>query len=509
MVCKTLAAIDVGSYELQLKIFEVSQKKGIVMVNHVRKVRELGRDTYVYGRVDFRHIDMLCETLFDFTRIMREYRVDDYIAYATSSIREAENREIIIDRIKVKTGLDVSVISNSQQRFLVYKALAVKQEVSKVANEGTAIVDVGAGSLQISLFNEGVLITTQNIKLGSLRIRELLYKLSDDRQHFNLLIDELINNDIATFKKMYLKDIVIKNIIAIGDYVDYFAYKNGKFIDYMTREQFNIRFDALLGKDAYKLSKKMDITEEEALLMMPCIKVYKHVLDETDAENIWFPRVDLCDGIAAEYVVENKIIKINHDFDRDIINAAKVISKKYKANITHINTLEGNVLMIFDAMKKIHGLSDRERTLIQICAILHDCGKFITISHPGEASYNIIMSTEIIGLSHKEREIVANVVKFNTVDYFDERVNIHHGNQKDYLLVAKLVAILRVANAMDRSHLQKFKNSKAVIKDDNTLVITTYCREDITLERGLFNSKADFFEEVYGIKPVLRQKKEV
>ena len=100
-------------------------------------------------------------------------------------------------------------------------------------------------------------------------------------------------------------------------------------------------------------------------------------------------------------------------------------------------------------------------------------------------------------------------MKFNTVDYFDERVNIHHGNQKDYLLVAKLVAILRVANAMDRSHLQKFKNSKAVIKDDNTLVITTYCREDITLERGLFNSKADFFEEVYGIKPVLRQKKEV
>ena len=166
----------------------------------------------------------------------------------------------------------MSVISNSQQRFLVYKALAVKQEVSKVANEGTAIVDVGAGSLQISLFNEGVLITTQNIKLGSLRIRELLYKLSDDRQHFNLLIDELINNDIATFKKMYLKDIVIKNIIAIGDYVDYFAYKNGKFIDYMTREQFNIRFDALLGKDAYKLSKKMDITEEEALLMMPSRK---------------------------------------------------------------------------------------------------------------------------------------------------------------------------------------------------------------------------------------------
>ena len=70
-----------------------------------------------------------------------------------------------------------------------------------------------------------------------------------------------------------------------------------------------------------------------------------------------------------------------------------------------------------------------------------------------------------------------------------------------------LVAILRVANAMDRSHKQKFKDSKAVLKDRDTLVITTYAKEDITLERGLFTSKAEFFEEVYGIRPVLRQKK--
>jgi exopolyphosphatase/guanosine-5'-triphosphate,3'-diphosphate pyrophosphatase len=74
------------------------------------------------------------------------------------------------------------------------------------------------------------------------------------------------------------------------------------------------------------------------------------------------------------------------------------------------------------------------------------------------------------------------------------------------MTVIKLVAILRVANAMDRSHKQKFRDSKAVIKDE-TLVITTYTKDDITLEKGLFSSKASFFEEVYGIKPVLKQKK--
>ena len=277
----------------------------------------------------------------------------------------------------------------------------------------------------------------------------------------------------------------------------------------MTRTQFLERFNSLLGKNVGQISEKMCITEEQASLLLPCVQVYRRLIEETQTETVWFPQVDLCDGIAAEYGIDKRIIKIRHDFDEDIINAARIISKRYKANQNHINILEKNVLTIFDAMKKVHGLGKTERKLLQIAALLHDCGKYISMNQPGEASYNIIMSTEIIGLSHRERNIVANVVKYNTEDFFDDNDALYDGEKEDYMTVVKLVAILRVANAMDRSHKQKFKNSKAMIKEDNTLVITTYGDEDITLERGLFSRKADFFEEVYGIKPVLKQKKEV
>ena len=189
MAYRIIATIDVGSYELELKIFEISRKKGIVILNHVRHVIELGKDTYTTGKIQFSHINELCDILFDFTSIMKEYNVEDYLAYTTSSIREAANGDIVLDRIRVKTGLVVQVLSNSEQRFLCYKALAAKTEFSDLIQEGTAIVDVGAGSIQISLFDKEALVTTQNIKLGSLRIRELLYSLSNDRQHFNMLIE--------------------------------------------------------------------------------------------------------------------------------------------------------------------------------------------------------------------------------------------------------------------------------------------------------------------------------
>ena len=190
---------------------------------------------------------------------------------------------------------------------------------------------------------------------------------------------------------------------------------------------------------------------------------------------------------------------IDHDFEQDIIACAQNISKRYMGSKKRSETLEKIALTIFDSMKKVHGLGKRERLLLRLAAMLHDCGKFISMMNLGECSYHIVMSTEIIGLSHTEREIVANVVKYNHADFdYPETV--------DYLTIAKLTAILRVANALDRSHKQKFKDIRTVLKD-NRLVMTVASDADITLEKGLFKERADFFEEVFSVKPVIKQRK--
>ena len=161
-------------------------------------------------------------------------------------------------------------------------------------------------------------------------------------------------------------------------------------------------------------------------------------------------------------------------------------------------------------MKKIHGLGQRERLLLQLSTILHDCGKYISMANLGECSYSIIMATEIIGLSHMEREIVANVVKYNHLEfsYYEEMSRYSMLDREAYLKIAKLTAILRLANGLDRSHKQKFKNVRTQLKD-NQLTITVDTNEDITLERGLFGARAGFFEEVYSVRPVIRQKRTI
>ena len=157
-------------------------------------------------------------------------------------------------------------------------------------------------------------------------------------------------------------------------------------------------------------------------------------------------------------------------------------------------------------MKKVHGLGKRERLLLQVAAILHDCGKYISFANAVHCSYDIILESEIIGLSHKEREIVANTVLYKTFalpsyDSLAEKLD-----QESYLIVAKLSAILQVSNAMDRSHKQKFKNVKATIKGKE-LVITIETEGDAVLEKALFDTKTAYFENIFSMKPVIKEKR--
>jgi exopolyphosphatase/guanosine-5'-triphosphate,3'-diphosphate pyrophosphatase len=157
-------------------------------------------------------------------------------------------------------------------------------------------------------------------------------------------------------------------------------------------------------------------------------------------------------------------------------------------------------------MKKIHGMGARERLLLEVAVILHDCGKYVSLANSSKCAYEIIMASEIIGLTHNERQIVAMTVLYNLLPMEDYEELSDRVDQEDYLIVAKLSAILRVANALDQSHRQKFKDIGISLKG-HSLVITVESLESISLEQTLFENKTAFFENVFSMKPILKEKR--
>lgn len=514
MSVKTFAAIDVGSYELTLKIFEFPGNNSMREIDCVSRRLDLGSDTYATGKISNEKMDELCRTLKDFWEIMRSYKVNDYKAYGTSAIRETQNTTIVLDQIAQRTGIRMDILGNSEQRFMDYKAAASKGEsFRKVIEEKTAILDIGGGSIQISLFDNDTLVSTQNLRIGVLRLQELLHHMNTRSSQREELIDEIVSAQLATYKKLYLKDREIKTIVVVDDYLSVWvgrkaagAGRKNELVSLGDYEQF---IQKLRTRPMTELVRMLDIPEEAVNLTFISACIMKRIMKLTGAQQIWAPGITLSDGMAYEYAQQNRLLQSEHDFNQDILACAMNISKRYQGSRKRAETLENITLTIFDSMKKVHGLGKRERLYLQLAALLHDSGKYISMVNIGETSYQIIMATEMIGLSHMEREIVASVVRFNHSPFiYYDRIKTQGTalTEGAYLTVAKLTAILRIANALDRSHKQKLKGVKATLKEEQ-LVLMVETPEDITLERGIFDARADFFQEVFSVQPVIKQKK--
>ena len=192
MQYSTFAAIDIGSYDVILEIFEISKKQGIRSVDKICHRMELGKDTYTLGKIRPEMEEELCRVLADFVRIMEGYRVDDYRATASSAISEASNSLYVLGKIHQLTGLSVTVLSNSEQRFLSYKALAAMEDnFNKIIEKGTAILDLDGGSFQISLFEQGCTCQQQqNIRNGkSSQSASVLPEFRSETEHYEEMVE--------------------------------------------------------------------------------------------------------------------------------------------------------------------------------------------------------------------------------------------------------------------------------------------------------------------------------
>ncbi len=499
MAVTTFAAIDIGSSELSMKIYEVSRQHGIRELNHVRYKLSIGAETYTEKFISYQTINEICSTLNDFKRCMSEYSVSSWQAYATSALREVSNSLIVLDQIKIQTGFNVRILSNSEARFLYFKALALKEEnFDSLIEQGTLIVDIGAGSIQLSIFSDGRLCVTQNLLLGSIRIQELLYAMQDEAYDFNALIDEYIEKDLTTFKRLYLDSTSLSHIVVIGEMVPeiyhYIKDKRPGFDGELSRKTLN----------RARLPKSM--SGPRARLITPTLLLCRKISQISGTDNLHLSPIDLCDSMVAEYAEKKLKLKSKHDFTEDILSASLNMAKKYKVDIQHIENVQTLALQIFDKIKKLHGLGKRERLLLQIAVILHSCGTYISEIQSRESSYRIIMSTEIIGLSHQERAIVANMVRYNS-SFFPPYEELEDDFTKnEYITITKLNAILKTANVLDKSNRHKISNVGVTLKDD-ILTITADTMADITLEKGLFHRRADVFAQVFGIRPMLKQKR--
>lgn len=505
---ETVAALDLGANFFRMIIAEISSDGSINILDDLQKNTSLGRDTFTKKRIGVEAIYETCSILDGFVKLMRDYGVKYYWAVSTSGIREAENREYVLEQIRVRTGILIEVINTSQERFLVFKALRDKIENSnEIYNEGAMILNIGSGGIEVSIYNEGSLKFTEYIKIGSLRLREILGGLENKTLNFSEVMTEFVESRIYTLRN-YLEGYKVKNFVGLGGSFKFLLkmYTSGEK-RYISKESLLDFLNKIKNMTTKRICEKFDITMEEAKLLLPSTIIVETFLNMTLAEGVYVPKISLRHGMLIDMLSKKLDPSKKRMFDHDIISSVWYIGKKYGIDKKHSERVKNLSLEIFDKTKRFHRLGDRERLFLEIAAILHDVGKYVNLNEDGFYCYNIIYYEEILGLSDKNLNIVANVVRYHG----EEIPSLSHENYKtlnftDKIIVSKLAAILKLAEALNISKKNKIDNNIYITVEDRTVYFQLDTYKDCTLEMWSFKNNGEFFEEVMGVKPIIKIK---
>lgn len=503
------AVIYIGSNAVTLKIGEKSSKKKIL--EYLEYPLFLGKDTFVKEKIGLEKVDKLCGILDNYKNIINQYKINKIKVFATAALREAKNKDAIVDQIKVRTGFEVEVLDDPEEKTYIYKEICRKlAKYSDFGDKEALITSIGTGSIGVAAYSNGSILFNQTLKVGAMKLSEIFEPVYEASGEFYIVLEEYLKGFTYVLKNLIpIKK--IKYFIGAGQELhiigELCSYKKDENFVYIKKKDLYNLYDNLKENTAEYIMEKYNFQEEKAESILPSLVIYKTMLEFTDADEILCPFAVLPDVILHEMLYIEDAEILNKQFNKNTIIAAKNVAKRYFYNEEHAEIVEMVALAIFDKLHKIHGMGERERLILQVSAILHDVGKYINVKNHYDHSYNIIKSSDIVGLGNQELEIAANIARYHS----SQTPTMEHRGFKTLdsakkLLVMKLSAIMRIADSIDRSHNQKFEKFEIKYKE-GILDIALVTDANILLEEWTLKQKGEYFEDVFGIRPVLRKKR--
>jgi len=499
------AALDIGSNSIKMKVVSVDENNTVSTIEELRKNIALGKDTFNYNRIRTETMLKLCDTLNDFRKIMDMYQVKNYRAVATSALRESDNRDIVIDLIKQKTDFEVQLINGAEEKHFTYLALEEKfKATGDFREDGAVVLDIGAGSVEVSLFYNNQIQRTYSIQTGVLRLKEILNDLERLTIDYPKLLADFIDAQIFDVRND-IAGLEIENFIAIGGEVvqlRQLCTLTGKENGEINRDEFNAIYNDFLRYPLPKVMRQYGIRSDNADHFLPTLILIQRFIDMTAAERIILSNVSLRDGMVAyDCLISDKNI-----IARDMLDSAWGIVHKYNGNRKHLSHVCNLAEAIFKELKQVSGLNERDKLLLKISSILHEVGNYISVMDMWKATYDVIMYSDLIGISDDEVHMIAAIAKYSGEQSPSYRAVADKGfDEKSRIRVKKLSAILSLANAMDRSKGKKLKLKSVNIKKSE-LRIKCSSEKETLLEEWEFQRRCERFYDVFGYKPKLQCK---
>jgi exopolyphosphatase / guanosine-5'-triphosphate,3'-diphosphate pyrophosphatase len=504
-----VAVVDIGASAIRVVVAEIQPEGPVRILEEASRGVLLGKDTFTDGRLGAAAVEATLKALEGFRRIMDTYGVVRYRAVATSAVREAANRDSFLDRVRLRTGIDVEMIDGSEENRLTYLAVREALRDHEALRAADALlVEVGGGSADLSFLRNGEPVHSGTYALGSIRMRQSLAAWNASHEQRTRLMRRHIHNVVDDIRReMPLRE--ARHFIALGGDARFAALRilgeaSEDGVRTVGKEAFLAVCDEVTADDVGQLVERYRLALAEAETLVPALLAYRELLLETQAETVTVPEATLRAGLLLE-MTQGEEGRALEDFRRQVLASAAVLGEKYRYDAPHARNVSHLATRLFDDLRAEHGLSDRHRLLLEVASLLHDIGIHVNLRGHHKHSQYILSVSEIFGLSAEDMAVVANVARYHRRGTPQKsHIPFMALDRETRVDVTKLAAILRAANALDADHLQKVKDVRLVPEAEGW-VVEVEGAGDLTMERLAVLSRSEFLSEVFGRRISFRE----
>lgn len=480
----------------------------------------LGAHGLTVGHLAPDAVDRALAALTRYADLARAHGCKKIIATATSAVREADNGDKFLRRVRRRTGIDVDVLSGVEEARLIARAVSYVRDLNGTPTLG---IDIGGGSTEFWVLEGGENRCLVSNRLGTIRLTDG-FVTSDplskrDTERLKGYVIGTLARTRREVEEAGFKRVVLTSGTALTLAQMAYAIDNGpinaRALPPQDTEGLELRADKL--RKIAKTVTKLPLRERKRIAGLPGdradIIVAGAILLDTIYEELDIETAQTCDwalreGVLIDYLDrrypkharaaagEGDWMEIGEIRRRSIL----ALARRCEYDASHARQTAVLARSIFDQTSELHGLGREARDLLEVASVLHDIGYTVSHTMHNRHAQYLIMNSELVGFSRRELSIVGNVARYHggrgpkkkDAEYIRLR-------PEDRRLVKRLTAILTVADALDRSSQSAVQDVRATV-DDARVRFEIVPARDCHLELWDARRKSKTFEKVFGVE---------
>jgi exopolyphosphatase/guanosine-5'-triphosphate,3'-diphosphate pyrophosphatase len=500
-----VSAIDIGSNSIRQTIADVSPNGVIRVVDEMKAAPRLGAGLRETGVLSEIAIQNALNTLSRMATLASQLGVNRAEVVATSAVRDAENSDEFLRRLRAETGLKVKILHGEDEARLSFRSALAHFDLGA----GRAVVmDIGGGSLELALSEDGLVERLISLPFGAIHMSERYLRDGDEtkkksmrklRKHVRQELKRRLAARHWNVPRIYCSGGTFTSLASM--YLARIGMEAAKTVHgtVIPRGDLEHIVDTLHNMSVTERQTVPGLSVARSDIIVGGLAVAAEVAARVEAKELVVSAYGIREGILLESArVAPSPADPGEARERSVLQLAE--RTHYEApHSKHVQKLS---LQLFDSIGERLGCNSDDRRLLSDAALLHDIGYHISYDKHNKHSYHLIEHAELLGMTPVEQIIVANVARYHR----GAEPKKKHRNYRDLersvrRTIKRLAAILRVADGFDRGHASAVAEIKVRWLERALRLTAVPSRQGANLRLDMWGAsrKSNLLSEVAGV----------